>query len=443
MRSPPAALAFSFFLSFIAFQPAIAHDIPRQRVDRTVQLDIEPALLRVEYTLELDDTTIAADFRRLKPGALPPDPEEWLNAYGKLVAELLPQAFRLVGPDNEAAEGWKTTRIEKLREIHTVYEFTYEIPLTATGPWRFSDQNFRASEGSSRLGIRASGGVQIKSPEPYPESARDKPYQPIWMLDEKALKRTISWQGEISWPVGAKPSPMELLTVETAALPEETDYSRFTIVGAFLLGLWHTLQPGHGKSWLVASSVVRRASLKDTFRLLIGWFFSHFLVLLVLAMAAMFLPVAIVSQVSSGLRQIAALLIACPAAARLGALTREKLLKQAAPELQGISSEAMTKTGFDSNFLRTGFVAGMVPCWEAVGLLLLGLSAGYPAQGLFLVVSFLAGSLLVIIFLVIFADFILRHFTVRGFMGYVFVIAMNLVVLAAGLRLLLETGPGG
>lgn len=441
MRSPLIAPALSIFLSFTAFQPAIAHDIPRQRVDRTVQLQVEPALLRVEYTLELDDSTIAADFRRLRPGALPPDPEEWLNAYGKLVAELLPQAFRLVGPDNEAAEGWKTTRIEKLREIHTVYEFTYEILLTATGPWRFSDQNFRASEGSSRLGIRASGGVQIKSPEPYPESARAKPYQPFWMLDDKALKRTTSWQGEISWPEGAKPT-LELPPAVLAPSPKRPDYSRFTMVGAFLLGLWHTLQPGHGKSWLVASSMVRRASFKDTFRLLIGWVFSHFLVLLVLAVAAMFLPVTVVSQVSAGLRQIAALLIACPAAGRLGALIREKLLKQAGPELQGISSGAIRKTGLEANSLRTGLVAGMVPCWEAVGLLLLGLSAGYPGQALVLVASFLAGSLLVIILLVIFADFIMRHFTVRGFMGYVFNIAMNLVVLAAGLRLLLETGPG-
>jgi ABC-type nickel/cobalt efflux system permease component RcnA len=88
-------------------------------------------------------------------------------------------------------------------------------------------------------------------------------------------------------------------------------------------------------------------------------------------------------------------------------------------------------------------VAGMVPCWEAIGLLLLGLSAGYPLQGLILVLSFVSGSLLVMIMLILFADFILRYFTIGGFLGYIFNMAMNLIVLAAGLRLLWQSGSTG
>ncbi|MFM7131320.1 MAG: hypothetical protein ACKO0V_18380, partial [bacterium] len=420
MRLPWVALAILVFYGCSATCQTEAHDIPRQRVDRTVQMVVEPRLLRVEYTLELDDSTIATDFRRLEPGALPPDPEEWLNAYGKRVADLLPQAFRLVGPNQEAAEGWKTTRVEKLREIHTVYEFTYEIPLNSTGLWRFSDQNFRASEGASRLGIRASGGAQIKSPEAYPESARSVPYQPFWMLDDKALKRSTAWQGEMIWPEGEKTPPLLPPAVPAQVPDDSRQFSRFTLMGAFLLGLWHTLQPGHGKSWLVASSMVRRANLRGLSKLLVGWVFSHFLVLLLLAGAALFLPSAIVSQFSAGLRQLAALLIACPAAGRLGALVREKLPGAASSEMKTGPDLADTSP---ASLLRTGIVAGMVPCWEAVGLLLLGLSAGYPMQAFALLLFFMAGSLLVIIFLVIFAEFVMRHFTVRGFMGYGFIIA--------------------
>jgi hypothetical protein len=47
------------------------------------------------------------------------------------------------------------------------------------------------------------------------------------------------------------------------------------------------------------------------------------------------------------------------------------------------------------------------------------------------------------IMLILFADFILRYFTIGGFLGYIFNMAMNLIVLAAGLRLLWQSGSTG
>ena len=67
---------FAILFFSLSQQSIDGHDIPKERIDRTIQLTFEPGLLRLEYGIELDDTTIAADFRRLKPGLLSPDPEE-------------------------------------------------------------------------------------------------------------------------------------------------------------------------------------------------------------------------------------------------------------------------------------------------------------------------------------------------------------------------------
>jgi ABC-type nickel/cobalt efflux system permease component RcnA len=426
-----AAIAFIFVLSLI--HQLDAHDIPKQRVDRTIQLTFEPARLRLEYSLELDDTTIAADLRRLRPGALPPDPEEWLNAYGKLVAELLPKAFRLTGPDQLSINDWKTVSIERIREQHTVYEFTYEIGLPLKGNWKFADQNYQSSDGLSRLGVKSAGGVSLNSFANYPELAKNKAYEPIWMLDEKAQKQTTSWQGELSWNGNDPPNfPTE---TKSDIISEPTDNTRFTIIGAFLLGLWHTLQPGHGKSWLMASAMLRTKGIFESFRVITGWALSHFMVLFLMAVVALFFPVTATTQLSNSLRLLAALLIACPAAERLGRLFAENTTEAKMNKANQLSNSP--------NSFRLGMIAGIVPCWEAIGLLLLGLSAGYPLQGLILVLSFVSGSLLVMIMLILFADFILRYFTIGGFLGYIFNMAMNLIVLAAGLRLLWQSGSTG
>jgi len=53
-------------LVILALSPvdSFSHDLPKQRVDRTVQLRFGQGRLVIDYTLELDDTTIARDLKR-------------------------------------------------------------------------------------------------------------------------------------------------------------------------------------------------------------------------------------------------------------------------------------------------------------------------------------------------------------------------------------------
>ena len=406
-----------------------AHDIPKQRVDRTLQLKFEPGYVFLSYSLEIDDTTIASDLRRLKPAPLPPDPDEWLDAYGKLLAPQLLEGLQIRGPNEVELKPWQIINIKRTRDQHTIYHLDFKHELTTSGPYRIRDTNFGTSEGLSRLGASASAGASLKSLATYPEKATNHPYQPIWMLDDDALKRTREWSGEVIWaptstdtnkPEDSQPLPLEDIPTKERPL----------IWASFLLGFWHTIQPGHGKSLMIASSARQSKGLRNHLETMTGWVISHFAVILVLSCVAWVMSPDFLTSFSVGLRQLAGLLIAGPAAYRLG---------------QAFSTWRTPATSIDlkhdipmtQNGLSIGLTAGLVPCWEAVGLLMLGFSAGHPWTGLALVGGFIAGGVLVMILMIVFAGFFGDQLSRTGFVGYVCMTALDIAVLWAGLLLLL------
>jgi len=400
---------------------ASAHDIPKQRVDRTLQLIFSPGRVQLDYALELDDTTIAADLRRLNPAPLPPDPDQWLAAYGQLIAPRLADSVQLSGPDGPIA--WHVARINRTRQQHTIYNFSFEAELTGPGPYKLRDTNFGTSEGLSRLGVRSTGPVVLTSQGSYPESADSEPYQSVWLLDDDALKRTRQWSGKVQW-TAPQPIARQEVPVEPPAPAAQTPFW-----AAFLLGLWHTLQPGHGKSWLAAVAARSKGGIAATISLITGWVLSHFAVIALLAVMALVISPESLTGLSLSLKHLAALLIAVPAAHRLGLQMRHP--KELPP------ARVIHHNSLSLNSLSTGMTAGLVPCWEAVGLLLLGISAGHPAQGLGLVGAFIGGGVCVMIVMILTAKIAGQRLYRSPSVSYVFMMGLDVVVLACGLRLLL------
>lgn len=430
---------FTVFIVIVASQALIlvrglnAHDIPKQRVDRTIQLIVSPGLMRVEYALELDDTTIAADLRRLKPGPLPVAPEEWLDAYGRLVAPRVAAALILDGPKGLPGEAWHVDFIDRKQEQHSIYQFHLSHRLPKPGAYRFKDSNFLTSEGLSRLGVMGAAGeeVSVKNDADYPTKANAKPYEPVWLLDGDALKRTRQWSGTISWS-NSTAKPEQGGQEPQSRTSQEDNQSTNPILAAFLLGVWHTLQPGHGKTWLAAISAKTRLNPGSALSLIAGWVASHFAVIFVLVVAALMLAPESLTPFSLLFKQSAGLLIAAPAAYRLGVSLRRQFTNtiDVSPGME------INTIGFESP-LSAGLTAGLVPCWEANGLLLLGVSAGHPVVGLKLLGAFIAGGLVVMILMIAFATIASRRLYRSQSMGYVFMIGLDAVVLACGLRLLL------
>jgi ABC-type nickel/cobalt efflux system permease component RcnA len=441
-RLATIALIFVAIAQSIGTSTGFAHDIPKQRVDRTIQLRFEPRRLSVIYQLELDDTTIAADLKRIRPEApLPPDPEEWLNAYGRLVAPLIAQGLALRTTAALRETSWHVDSVRREREIHSIYEFRFVTDLPSPGRYRFRDSNFGTSEGLSRLGVDSSAAVEIQSDGDWPKSALANPYRPVWLSDDDSLRKTVEWSGEVAWSdVGGIASP-----AASEALPTILSSDRFPkgrrlgLIGAFLLGLWHTLQPGHGKTWLAAASVRASRSRFDELSLVAGWVISHFAVILSLAILAQAMSHESLVAISLGLRQSAGLFIAAPAAFRLGSHLRKSLPERFLPRMDADRSilSGQMRSAEGVNAFMAGVTAGLVPCWEAVGLLLLGLSAGYPLLGLRLVAAFIAGGVLVVVGAILSAEFFLPKMTKKRLMGYALFMALDFVVLLTGLNLLI------
>jgi nickel/cobalt transporter (NicO) family protein len=202
------ALVLVVIAAAIGNRYSIAHDIPKQRVDRTIQLRFEPNRLYADYLLELDDTTIAADLKRIRPETpLPPEPEEWLEAYGRLVAPLISRGLLIDGPGIPMTETWRISAISRSREQHTIYEFRFVAELSEPGDYRFRDENFGTSDGLSRLGVDWRNSVVVRSDGDYPRLATDRPLQPLWMLEDEEIRKTKQWRGKVEWEAGSETSP--------------------------------------------------------------------------------------------------------------------------------------------------------------------------------------------------------------------------------------------
>jgi nickel/cobalt transporter (NicO) family protein len=185
----------------------------------------------------------------------------------------------------------------------------------------------------------------------------------------------------------------------------------------FFLGYGTLCSPGHGKTWLAAASVRGSRSGRQGASLLFGWVLSHFAVILLLALLAQVLDSEALLSFSIGLKQLAGLLIAAPAAHRLGIQLRRIRTNDRVTDSKANTQDEHDRSIPQVNGLSAGLTAGLVPCWEAVGLLLLGLSAGHPAQGLRLVAAFIAGGVVVVVTAISFAGILVPKFRIGDSWG--------------------------
>lgn len=438
-------------LVFVAFAPVVtfSHDLPKQRVDRTVQLRFAPGRFIVDYTLELDDTTIARDLKRLRNAQeLPPDPDEWLDQYGQLVAPLIATSLKVDLPGDQPAPTWKVVAVERRREIHTIYSFRFGIEPVQPGRYRFRDTNFGTSDGVSRLGVEAEPGTILKSDGEYPASAASEPYRPVWMLDEPALRKTVEWSGTVEWQMLkadeiARPSVENSPADSSVTQPASRFWSmRLGIFSAIFLGMLHTLQPGHGKTLLAAAALTGDRLKRQGLAIVAGWVSSHFAVIFLLAALSLILSSASLVTISASLKKIAGFLIACPAAYRLGERIRGFSTKPKRTETENtqetVNSDSAPHVA-QSSGLITGITAGLIPCWEAIGLLLLGIAAGHVVTGLGLVAAFMAGSLIVVAVSMRAVRLISPILDPNRRSGQFLMIGLDMVVLATGANLLLAS----
>jgi ABC-type nickel/cobalt efflux system permease component RcnA len=389
MRRPYTVVLLLSVLSV----PARAHDIPNARVDRSTQATLRPGRLEVDYEVSLSELTLTQDLRALI-GSLPgADRQEWFDRYGRETGPLNAKGM-LVTVDGRPVV-LSTEGFDLAVEQHPRYTFHFAADLPPRGRLVLHDTNYAGSEGTSRLAVRGRG-VVVRGDD-LPADVEQIPIRPAWQLGDAEEHRTKRVEVDYSEEASVRAEPArpsgqrrpELASVERRPAPYRLSRLLDRSVGlpitalaliALGLGAAHAIQPGHGKT-LVAAAVVGEGG---------SWFRGAALALIItlthtgsvvlVALGLWWTRTSQYAEIHRSLARGAGFMIAAVGFWRLGR------------HLGGFGEH--DKPGSDPapgdirGVIGLGVAGGLVPCWDAVGLVLLAEAVGRLGLGLILLLAF-------------------------------------------------------
>jgi nickel/cobalt exporter len=385
--------------------PARAHDIPNAQVDRSIQATLSHGKLSIDYEIDLSELTLIQDLRALTgplPGA---DRREWFDAYGRISGPLNAKGL-LVSVDGRPVV-LRSTAVDWSVENHIRYKFQFVSDLPPTGRLAIKDTNYASGEGRSRLALRGTGGVAIRAND-LPEDVTQIPLVPVWQLDDVQERRTRQLEAEFD---SGGPYPDE--TAALAPINQARKSSRNGIAAEGLsrlmdrssasgMGLWlialalgaaHAIQPGHGKSLVAATSIGDRGGWRRGMILALIITVAHMGGVLAIAAALWGTHSSRYPDINLGLARTAGFVIAAIGLWRLG----RHLGGHGEHDVED-RQERPTELG-NRDLIGLGLAGGIVPCWDAVVLILLAEAVGRVALGLALLTAFSLGmaSVLVVV----------------------------------------------
>jgi ABC-type nickel/cobalt efflux system permease component RcnA len=418
--------------------PAIAHDIPNARVDRSIQATIEPERLLVDYQVGISELTLTQDLRQIigeLPGA---DRRGWFEEYGRVSGPLNAKGV-LVTVNGEEVE-LRAVGFDLSIEGHPLFTFHFEATIAPRGRLTLNDTNYLASEGTSRLALRPGIGVRVDG-DGLPTDVTLIPIRPVWQLDKNEERRTRRLTVDYALGANPQPIPPSVSTTSTSAPKPDDALSRLLdrdagqtwpilSLVAFLLGAAHALQPGHGKTLVLASSLGPDSSPSKG-------------ALLGLATASVHLAsVALIAGILWTTRAIRPeqvhLVLAHATGFLIAAIGSWKLGRHLAGYGEHVEESARGLTHL-RGILPIALVGGAVPCWEAVTLILVAEAIDRLRLGLTLLVAFSLGMAVVLVAVGAMSSRFRRlfeRFDSRGVWERRFGIFGALILLGIGLMLL-------
>lgn len=379
---------------------AQGHEIPNARVDRSLQATAAPGRLMIDYEVSLAELTLAQDLRALRgelPGA---DRRAWFEAYGRETGPLNARGI-LVAVDGQA-HPLRAKGFDVVVEDHPRYTFHFEAPIPPRGRLAIEDTNFASSEGTSRLALRGLAGVTVKGDD-LPADVAQIPIRPIWELSDAEERRTR--QVVADYQVATIPAPPRGSGQPSAisGRPEGRDEDRLTrlldrdrglslavlLLVAFGLGAAHAVQPGHGKTLVAATVLGDRGNWLRGALLALVTTVTHTGSVLLIAAALWWTRSSRFAAIHLGLARVAGFAIAAIGLWRLGR------------HLAGFGEHdgddhAPADLGA-RGVVGLGVAGGLVPCWDAVGLIVLAEAVGRLALGLALLLAFGLGMAVVLV----------------------------------------------
>ncbi len=342
------------------------------------------------------------------PGA---DRQEWLDRFGAVTGPLNAKGFFITVDRKPIAVEFKG--FDLLIEEHPRYTFHLEGELPPSGRLEIYDTNYATSEGTSRLAIRARDGAEFTG-DNSPNEVAEIPIRPVWeMTDEEELrsKRVVVTYSSSTTKRPAQVPPASPSVSNTVPLAEASSpppaqsraASRELSIGlrlrefldrnrhrsmpgllliAAFLGAAHSLLPGHGK--LLISSISLRRGARWYHPVVLGLTASltHTGSVLLIATALWLTGTSRVEGLHQVLVRGAGLFIGLSGFWRMGRF----LGGHGEHPNESISFNRESSGTFE--LVGLGFTGGLVPCWDAVGLIVLAAALGRLTLGVLCVLAF-------------------------------------------------------
>lgn len=393
--------------------PLSAHPLPNLRYDRAISVRLAADGVTVRYWLELSDWTMVLDGKNLFT------PEETKSIVGsrdyakKYAAKKAP----LIADDLRAAlDGeplaWKATAIDIVPEHdHLSFRFTFRsgwLPKPgAIHTFAIEEQNFEDRSGTITLTVEdTADGVEVRGVEaPSPELRGKSPLELKPGEAAKLRRATVTFEIKGLPPVSAPPPSEPVVTVTGEKPPLWEDLSERGLAAlfdsgyglgvllllAFAFGAAHAFTPGHGKTLVAAYLVGERGTVRHACILGITTTLAHTgsVILVAVILRAVYgdnIPAitAAVLKLIGGLLIFGVGLWLFLQRAR-GRADHVHLFGDHHHEPKVESKNSILRV------IMLGIGGGVVPCWDAVLLLLVAITAGQLVAAVPLLFAFSAG----------------------------------------------------
>jgi ABC-type nickel/cobalt efflux system permease component RcnA len=387
------------------------HDIPNQRVDRSIQVTLRPGTLQVDYEVSLTELTLTQDLRALI-GSLPgADRTEWLDRYGTVTGPLNAKGLLIRCDGRPVDLSYRSFELHV--EEHPRYLFHLEAPLPGEGRLVVQDTNYASSEGTSRLAVRSRGDVRVVGDD-LPAEVEAIPVRPVWQLSDEEERRTKQVEVRFRSPDAAvasgtarpersvaQPSCLSSAQARTPSsngmgdqlsrlLDRAAGPISLLMLLAAGLGAIHSVQPGHGKTLVTAVALGPGSRWYHPALLALITALAHTGSVLMIALLLWSTGATRVAGLHRGLAQVAGFAIAAVGFWRLGRFLGGW------GDHSGEAGDLTTRPTM-GGIIGLGLAGGLVPCWDAVGLVVLSSALGRLETGVLLVIAFGLGMAAVLL----------------------------------------------
>ena len=448
MNFPRLISAFSLAALCLFVANAAAHPVPKDNHDRTIVVRLlkgeqpNQVRVRVEYRLEVDETTVFLnDMKIYRDEVNPLDYRNRLMDYyaeftkryapvyaNHLIARLdkKPIAeFRCVSQktrlDDEDGKALGHLRCD------FVFESAFDLEPGRKTTFLFREQNYYLEPGQIILSLVNETGLPTESVTVPDEAMRKSAIEG----DDRLREITVVFgpSAAVAPPNVDEPPPAKALPRDThderfslLRLLLQSDYGYWlTMLLALLFGAAHALTPGHGKTLVAAYLVGERGTIWHALFLGLVTTLTHTGAVILIALIPLLLPEdlreAFINLIVNGLGLVAGLMVTCIGfwlllqrlAGRadhvhVGGGHHHQHDNAASPSARSLSWWGL---------ILLGVTGGMVPCVDAIVLLIYTVGTSHIWLVLPAVLAFSAGLAIVLVLIGILVVQVPRFFESR------------------------------